>query len=96
MVPALGLALLLAQPPVAQPYKDDAVVSAALGRTMKYRVLLPVDYASSAGQYKTLYLLHGLTETMRLEGLGLLALLVSIRPSLRAARTDLSIVLKEI
>jgi hypothetical protein len=43
MVPVLALALLLAQTLVAQPYKDDAVASAALGRTMKYRVLLPSD-----------------------------------------------------
>src|SRR6188768_1123594 len=61
MVPALALVLFLAQPPVSQPYRDDAVASAALGRTMKYRVLLPADYATSGGQYKTLYLLHGLT-----------------------------------
>ena len=61
MVPWLALALLLAQPPVAQPYKDDSVSSAALGRTMKYRVLLPADYASSGSQYRALYLLHGLT-----------------------------------
>src|SRR6187401_859040 len=61
MVPALALVLFLAQPPVSQPYRDDAVASAALGRTMKYRVLLPSDYATSGGQYKTLYLLHGLT-----------------------------------
>ena len=61
MVPALVLALLLAQPPVAQPYKDDAVASVALGRTMKYRVLLPADYATSRGLYKTLYLLHCVT-----------------------------------
>ncbi|HYT67327.1 MAG TPA: hypothetical protein VEL51_12955 [Vicinamibacterales bacterium] len=39
MVPVLALALLLVQPPVAQPYRDDTVASAALGRTMKYRVL---------------------------------------------------------
>ena len=65
MVPLLTLALLLAQPPVAQPYKDDTVASAALGRTMKYRVLLPADYATSGAQYRTLYLLHGLTGEYR-------------------------------
>ena len=51
MVPALALVLFLAQPPVSQPYRHDAVASAALGRTMKYRVLLPADYATSGGQY---------------------------------------------
>ncbi len=61
MVPLLALALLVAQPPVAQPYKDDSVSSAALGRTMKYRIMLPADYASSGAQYRALYLLHGLT-----------------------------------
>jgi S-formylglutathione hydrolase FrmB len=61
MGPLLTLMLLLAQPPAAQPYRDDAVVSAALGRTMKYRVLLPDGYADSGAQYHALYLLHGLT-----------------------------------
>jgi S-formylglutathione hydrolase FrmB len=60
MLPMLALALVLAQPPVAQPYRDDSVTSAALGRTMKYRVLLPADYGASATQYRALYLLHGL------------------------------------
>jgi putative tributyrin esterase len=61
MVPLLALTWLLAQPPVTQPYKDDSVASAALGRTMKYRVLLPDDYATSGVPYRALYLLHGLT-----------------------------------
>ena len=34
--------------------------SAALGRAMKYRVLLPADYATSQRRYAVLYLLHGL------------------------------------
>jgi len=54
MVPLLALALLLAQPPVTQPYRDDSVAAAAPGRTMKYRVLLPADYAISITPYKTL------------------------------------------
>jgi putative tributyrin esterase len=61
MLPALALVSLLAQLPLSQPYKDDAVNSAALGRTMKYRVLLPHGYADSEERYRTLYLLHGLT-----------------------------------
>ena len=67
MVTALAVSWLLLQvqpiqsPPAPQPYKDDAVVSSALGRTMAYRVLLPEDYAVSRERYRTLYLLHGLT-----------------------------------
>jgi len=61
MLPLLTLVCLLAQPPVSQPYKDDSVTSAALGRTMKYRVLLPEGYERSREQYRALYLLHGLT-----------------------------------
>ena len=61
MLPALAAAWLLVQAPVSQPYKDDAVASAALNRTMKYRVLLPEGYDSSGVQYRALYLLHGLT-----------------------------------
>jgi putative tributyrin esterase len=61
MVPALALACLLIQSPVSQPYSDDSVMSPALGRTMKYRVLLPDGYATSERRYRALYLLHGLT-----------------------------------
>lgn len=39
---------------------DETVQSAALGRAMKYRVLLPDDYAASERRYPVLYLLHGL------------------------------------
>ena len=60
MLPWLALASLLIQSPVAPPFVDDSVASAALGRTMKYRVLLPDDYERSATQYRALYLLHGL------------------------------------
>ncbi|HEX5474781.1 MAG TPA: alpha/beta hydrolase family protein [Vicinamibacterales bacterium] len=52
-------------PPAAsfQPaaIRDETFVSAALARSMKYRVLLPADYSSSTVRYHTLYLLHGLT-----------------------------------
>ena len=69
MLPALALSLLLAQPRVAVPpsqpvppsYRDETVLSAALGRTMKYRVLLPDGYEQSGERYRVLYLLHGLT-----------------------------------
>lgn len=37
--------------------------SAALGRSMPYRVILPDDYDASARRYPTLYLLHGLFGT---------------------------------
>src|SRR5450759_403656 len=54
MLPLLTLSWLLVQAPTAQPnrsvpppYRDDTVASAALGRTMKYRVLLPEGYEQS-------------------------------------------------
>ena len=40
--------------------REESVQSAALGRAMKYRVLLPSDYDSSQRRYPVLYLLHGL------------------------------------
>jgi putative tributyrin esterase len=40
--------------------REESVNSAALGRTMKYRVLLPEAYDSSLRRYPVLYLLHGL------------------------------------
>jgi putative tributyrin esterase len=65
----LLLALLVlplgAQPatraPAPQPanVKEDALNSVALGRTLPYRVILPVGYASSTTRYPALYLLHG-------------------------------------
>ena len=36
--------------------------SPAVGRTMKYNILLPRDYESSSRRYPVLYLLHGLSE----------------------------------
>src|SRR5688500_14910485 len=41
--------------------RDESFHSAALGRTMKYRVLVPQAYATSQRRYPVLYLLHGLT-----------------------------------
>lgn len=40
--------------------REDSVRSAALGKEMKYRVLLPEGYESSLERYPVLYLLHGL------------------------------------
>jgi S-formylglutathione hydrolase FrmB len=50
-----------AAPRVAAHLRDDTVASAALGRTMKYRVLLPAGYDATRERYHALYLLHGLT-----------------------------------
>jgi putative tributyrin esterase len=41
--------------------REEAFQSAALGRSMKYRVLVPQDYDRSERRYPVLYLLHGLT-----------------------------------
>jgi len=40
--------------------RDGNFQSASLGRSMKYRILLPAGYDSSARRYPVLYLLHGL------------------------------------
>lgn len=59
------------KPPAARPaaqekpapdtrLREESVASTALGRTMKYRVLLPERYDSSLRRYPVLYLLHGL------------------------------------
>lgn len=40
--------------------KEETVQSAALGRSMHYRVLLPSNYDASLQRYPVLYLLHGL------------------------------------
>ena len=51
-----------AQPPAQRArLREDSVQSAALSRTMKYRVLVPQDYETSQRRYPVLYLLHGLT-----------------------------------
>ena len=44
----------------SQRLQEESVQSAALGRAMKYRVLLPDDYTTSQRRYPVLYLLHGL------------------------------------
>jgi putative tributyrin esterase len=40
--------------------RDETLQSKALGRAIKYRILLPGNYAASAKRYPVLYLLHGL------------------------------------
>src|SRR5215216_4128335 len=40
--------------------REETISSAALGREMKYRVLLPSGYDMSPKRYPVLYLLHGL------------------------------------
>jgi putative tributyrin esterase len=40
--------------------REESVHSAALGRSMQYRVLLPAGYDGSLERYPVLYLLHGL------------------------------------
>ena len=50
------------QGPTAMPPRvvDETFQSEALGRPMKYRVLLPAGYDRAPHRYPTLYLLHGL------------------------------------
>jgi S-formylglutathione hydrolase FrmB len=40
--------------------REESFQSAALGRAMKYRVLVPQNYGTSQQRYPVLYLLHGL------------------------------------
>jgi putative tributyrin esterase len=65
---------------------DETFQSEALGRPMKYRVLLPGGYAQTQRRYPTLYLLHGLTGSAidwesrtrlfdHLQGLGLIVIM---------------------
>ena len=46
--------------PAADVFRDEVLQSAALGRPIKYRVLLPEGYGASARRFPVLYLLHGL------------------------------------
>jgi putative tributyrin esterase len=41
--------------------REESFQSQALGRSMKYRVLVPQDYDAADRRYPVLYLLHGLT-----------------------------------
>lgn len=45
---------------VSERLREESVESAAMGRSMKYRVLLPESYDGSQRRYPVLYLLHGL------------------------------------
>jgi S-formylglutathione hydrolase FrmB len=70
----LILAVLFAAPAAGGPHaqraqapapaevrvRDESVESSALGKTMKYRVLLPSGYGTTLRRYPVLYLLHGL------------------------------------
>jgi putative tributyrin esterase len=47
-------------PAGARLVESSSFASAALGRSIKYRVILPEDYAVTERRYPTLYLLHGL------------------------------------
>jgi S-formylglutathione hydrolase FrmB len=49
--------------------KTVAFDSPAVGRTMKYNILLPRDYDASTKRYPVLYLLHGLTQNYTVWGL---------------------------
>ncbi|MBA3886988.1 MAG: esterase family protein [Acidobacteria bacterium] len=76
---ALALALLLAAPvfevaarqdhttaiPAASRLREETVQSAALGRPMRYHVLVPDEYGLSLRRYPLLVLLHGLTGDYR-------------------------------
>ena len=56
----------MGQPGVFAPVvrvADETLESRALGRSIKYRVMLPPAYGMDAHRYPTLYLLHGLTGT---------------------------------
>jgi putative tributyrin esterase len=68
---ALLLSPQMAARPIAAPQSATATAparlvengsfaSASLGRTMRYRVILPENYAVTERRYPTLYLLHGL------------------------------------
>jgi len=48
------------QPTAGGILREETLSSAALGRDMKYRVLLPNGYDTSPKRYPVLYLLHGL------------------------------------
>jgi len=58
--PISGTAVRALQRPAAVTVQEMKFQSAALGREMPYRVILPAGYGDSAKRYPTLYLLHGL------------------------------------
>lgn len=83
----LAVLVAVAHPASAQRTWDSGFHSAALGGTLHFEVVLPVDYATSGRRYPVLYFLHGLpaaSEDYRglgfvqnaLDGLGPKAILV--------------------
>jgi S-formylglutathione hydrolase FrmB len=52
-----------------QALKTVEFTSPAVGRTMKYNIILPQDYETSTKRYPVLYLLHGLTQNYTVWGL---------------------------
>ena len=71
-VAVLALLLtLVAGAAVAQSLdlKTVEYTSAAVGRTMKYNIVLPRNYETSSRRYPVLYLLHGLTQNYTAWGL---------------------------
>lgn len=61
LILAASLTLATQRPaPPPSVLRDDSVQSTALGRPIKYRVLLPEGYDRSARRFPVLYLLHGL------------------------------------
>lgn len=65
MIKQLVLCLVLFVPgslsAQAPQYKTIPFESPSVGRTMKYNIVLPVNYDQSTDRYPVLYLLHGLT-----------------------------------
>jgi putative tributyrin esterase len=51
--------------PAASRLREESVQSAALGRAMRYQVLVPEGYGASLRRYPVLVLLHGLTGNYR-------------------------------
>src|SRR3954447_10933949 len=61
MHPAVfAVAFLLLQGAPGAVVRDEVITPHALGRPVKYRVLLPEAYSRGRGRYAVLYLLHGL------------------------------------
>lgn len=52
-------------PDTTERLREESVESAALGRTMRYRVLVPEGYGQSLRRYPVLVLLHGLMGNYR-------------------------------
>lgn len=71
-VPVLAILLTLAAGAAAAQSLDLKTVeytSAAVGRTLKYNIVLPRNYETSSRRYPVLYLLHGLTQNYTVWGL---------------------------